>query len=179
MSLSPIFLLLLRFSLVTLVKVAGNAGLSASAESVNFKQRQSFRRSKHMHRSSSRRNKENGSRAASIRAKQNQNAVNINDSGGGSAGGGAVSKRTKTRVVSFEQAPSSSSGGGATGDSTTAAPKVCYFDHSKSVDQAVIVERRSEFNNSLSVDNDLLVHDWPMTILPAKSDATPSKPPRI
>lgn len=130
-----------------------------------------------MHRSSSRRNKENGSRAASIRAKQNQNAVNINDSGGGSSGGGAISKRTKTRVVSFEQAPSSSSGTG--GDSGGVAPKVCYFDHSKSVDQAVIIERRTEFNNSLSVDNDLLVHDWPMTILPAKSDATPSKPPRI
>lgn len=131
-----------------------------------------------MHRSSSRRNKENGSRGASIRAKQNQNAVNMNDSGGGScSGGGAVSKRTKTRVVSFEQAPSSSSG---TADSAgAAATKVCYFDHSKSVDQAVIVERRTEFNNSLSVDNDLLLHDWPMTILPAKSDATPSKPPRI
>lgn len=135
-----------------------------------------------MHRSSSRRNKENGSRAASIRAKQNQNAVNINDSGGGSSGSGAISKRTKTRVVSFEQVPSSSSGGDGTGSSTGAtasATKVCYFDHSKSVDQAVIVERRTEFNNSLSVDNDLLVHDWPMTILPAKSDSTPSKPPRI
>lgn len=171
---------------------AGNAGLSASTESVNFKQRQSFRRSKHMHRSSSRRNKENGSRAASIRAKQNNV---INDSGGscgGTGGSGAISKRTKTRVVSFEQqsqGPSCSNvspttGGGDTSaiDSGNAAPptKVCYFDHSKSVDQAVIVERRNtEFNNSLSVDNDLIVHDWPMTILSAKSDVTPSKPPRI
>lgn len=144
-----------------------------------------------MHRSSSRRNKENGSRAASIRAaKQNQNALIEQASGSGVSG--AISKRTKTRVVSFEQAATTSdtnntdatttttTTAAATTTSSAAAPKVCYFDHSKSVDQAVIVERRTEFNNSLSVDNDLLVHDWPMTILPtAKSDVTPSKPPRI
>ncbi|XP_063708354.1 unconventional myosin-IXAb isoform X1 [Culicoides brevitarsis] len=160
--------------------IAGNAGLSASAESVNFKQRQSFRRSKHMHRSSSRRNKENGSRGASIRAAKNQNSL-IDASGAAASvvgsSGGATSKRTKTRVVSFEQAATSS----GNSDANPTQSKVCYFDHSKSVDQAVIVERRTEFNNSLSVDNDLLVHDWPMTILPpaAKSDVTPSKPPRI
>lgn len=150
---------------------AGSTGLSASAESVQFKRR----RSKHLNRSSSRCNKENGSRSGSFR--NNKNAANV-ESGANSAAlvGGAIIKR-KVQRVSFE--PSTSGGEGA-GDS---------FDHSKSV-EVIVIERRNstqmpphEFSNRLSVDNDLLVHTLTSnTTAPNDTDSsttTHSKPPRI
>lgn len=182
----------------------GNSGLSASAESVHFKQRSSTRRtgSKHFHRSSSRRNKENGSRSGSIRGKQNPNVSNISDT--------SFLKRTKNRVVSFEQstAPSpqqqQSSNSGTTistittpttttsniinkDNSATTTSRVMYNDSTQSIDRANtgVVENQTEFStNSLNADSDLMVHDW--QLVTNKSDAkshnlvsTPSKPPRI
>lgn len=129
----------------------GNGGLSASAESVHYKR--PSRRSKHLNRSSSRRNKENGARKGSFR--NNKNATNVSANEQATNQQQQLAKRNAR--VSFE--PPTSSGGSI--PAGTNKPAYSYeHHHSKSIDQVVGTERRNsqhEFNNRLSVDNDLLV----------------------
>lgn len=134
--------------------------------------RPSTRRSKHLHRSSSRRNKENGSRPGSFRNNKNNLNTNNENSVNAAAAAANLLQKRKVQRVSFEPSTSEEtsigicgSGGGTHTQTTTTIDNKPYpFDHSKSVDQVGVVasERRNssqhEFNNRLSLDNDLLVH---------------------
>ncbi|XP_059622945.1 uncharacterized protein LOC132266119 isoform X2 [Phlebotomus argentipes] len=87
--------------------IAGNIGLSASAESVHQLKRASSRRSRHHpHRSSSRRNKENGSRPGSFRSAAGS-GLQASNSHHNSNEGGAAGGRRRPKGVTFDASMSS------------------------------------------------------------------------